>query len=91
MYTYYATCHTPDNIDLDRRIQGLGGPVMGWLAIDVIIDMINQGHKFYTRPPYGTGQLIIVATHPRTGRRYLKTVADGVEPNNILSLPRCPQ
>lgn len=90
MSTYYATCHTPDNNDIDRRIQGLGGPVMGWLNVDTIILMIDQGHTFYTAPPYGTGQLIVTATHPRTGRRYIKTVNDGVEPNNILSLPRCP-
>ena len=24
------------------------------------------------------------------GHEYLKTVADGVEPNNLLSLPECP-
>jgi hypothetical protein len=91
MATYYANCHTPDNLDLDRRIQGLGGAGWGWLTIDTIITMIDyQGHTFYTQPPYGSGQLIITATHPRSGRRYLKTVADGVEPNNILSLPRCP-
>lgn len=63
---------------------------MGWLKIDVIINMIDQGHTFYTQPQYGTGQQIIVATHPTTRRRYIKTVADGVEPNNILSMPRCP-
>ena len=90
MYTYYATCHTPDNNDTDRRIQGLGGPVMGWLNVDTIILMIDQGHHFYTQPPYGSGQLIVTAVHPRSGRRYIKTVADGVEPNNILALPRCP-
>lgn len=88
MSTYYATCHTPDNYDADRRIQGLGGPVMGWLTIDTIITMIDQGHTFYTSPPFGNGQLIVTAT--RNNRRYLKTVADYIEPNNILSLPRCP-
>ena len=91
MYTYFVTCHTPDNFDLDRRIQGLGGPVMGWLSIDAVINMIDQGHNFYTQPTYGNGQLIVTAVHPRNGRRYLKTVADDAEPNNILSLPPCPQ
>ena len=91
MSTYYASCHTPDNADQDRRIQGLGGSIMGWLNIDTIIMMIEQGHVFYTQPTFGTGQQIIVAKHPRSGRKYLKTRADGVEPNNILSLPRCPR
>jgi len=90
MYTYYATCHTPDDSDRDRRIQGLGGPVMGRLSVDVIINMIADGHSFYTQPPYGSGQRIVTAVHPTSGRRYIKTVADGIEPNNILSLPRCP-
>lgn len=90
MSTFYATCHKPDNLDADRRIQGLGG-AWGFTAIDVIIYMIDvQKHEFYTSPPYGTGQKIIAATHPRSGRRYLKTIGDGVEPNNILALPRCP-
>lgn len=31
---------------------------------------------------------VIVAT--RLGRKYLKTVADGETPNNLLSLPECP-
>jgi hypothetical protein len=87
MSTYLATCHTPDNNDADRRIQGLGGP--GWRDnIDNIIRAIDAGHMFYTSPPSGNGQRIITAV--RNGRRYLKTEADYVEPNNILSLPRCP-
>jgi hypothetical protein len=90
MATYYATCHTPDNNDSDRRIQGLGGPAMGWLNVDTIIMMIDMGHTFFTSPPSGTGQLIITATHPVSKRRYIKTLTDGVAPNNILNLPRCP-
>jgi hypothetical protein len=86
MSTYYATCHTPDNHDADRRIQGLGGGGW-WYNIDTIITAIDNGHVFYTSPPSGAGQLIITAV--RNGRRYLKTVADYLEPNNILSLPRC--
>lgn len=90
MTTFYATCHKPDNFDLDRRIQGLGGN-WGYTAIDTIIYMIDVlGHTFYTRPPFGNGQLIITAVHPQSRRKYLKTVADGIAPNNILALPRCP-
>jgi hypothetical protein len=86
--TYYATCHTPDNFDLDRRIQGLGGAGWWW-NIDTIITMIDQGHVFYTSPPNGVGRKIIVAVHPTSRRRYLKTEADGFVPNNILALPLC--
>ena len=45
MATYYATCHSPYNTDLDRRIQGLGGSGW-WDGIDTIILMIDQGHLF---------------------------------------------
>jgi hypothetical protein len=86
--TYYATCHTPDNSDTDRRIQGLGGSY-GWYDIDTIIRMIDSGSEFYTDPPTGVRRKIIVEVHPTTRRRYLKTEADGIVPNNILSLPLC--
>jgi len=91
MTAFSLHCHIPDNADLDRRIQGLGSPIWGKLGIDSIINMIDhQGHTFHTVPPYGQGQQIIAVNHPVSGRRYLKTVADGVVPNNILALPRCP-
>lgn len=88
MATYYATCHTPDNFDADRRIQGLGGAGW-WYTIDQIITMLDQGHLFYTRPQFALDQQIITAIHPTSRRRYIKTVADGLVPNNILSLPHC--
>lgn len=94
MSTYYVTCHTPDNFDLDRRLQGLGGNRNGawwWHSIDVIIHLIkNEGATFYTQPPYGQGDLVVVR-ETSTGREYLKTLGDGLLPNNLLSLPVCPR
>jgi len=90
MTTYRADCHTPDNYDLDRRIQGLGGSVPNhwWFGIDTIIRMIGQGDVFYTMVR-GDVALIIVRVHPVSRRQYLATVADGLAPNNLLNLPRC--
>lgn len=31
---------------------------------------------------------VVIATH--NGRKYLKTRADGIQPDNLLSLPECP-
>lgn len=31
---------------------------------------------------------VIVATH--NGNKYIKTTADGIQPDNLLSLPECP-
>ena len=94
MSTYYVTCHTPDNFDADRRLQGLGGHRNGagwWHSIDVIIHMIkNQNETFFTNPPTGVGSLVVVRT-AASGREYLKTRDDGLLGNNLLRLPHCPR
>ena len=93
MSTYYVTCHTPDNFDLDRRLQGLGGHRNGqgwWYSIDVIVQLIERENQtFFTDPPSGTGRLVVVR-ETATGKKYLKTLADGVYENNLLSLKHCP-
>lgn len=92
MTTYRADCHTPDNSDADRRMQGLGGtvPQGWWFGIDTIIRMIGEGHTFYTMVN-GNVALIVVAKHPTSGRLYLKTQADNYPYNNLLYLPHCPR
>lgn len=88
--TFQVTCHKPDNLDLDRRIQGLGGPSGWYRDIDTIIYLIEeQNEQFWTVAPSGESVWIEVKKRPN-GRKYLKTVPDGVEPNNILALPHCP-
>ncbi|WP_353057352.1 DUF3892 domain-containing protein [Antarcticibacterium sp. W02-3] len=32
----------------------------------------------------------VIVANSRYGNKYLKTVNDGEEPNNLLSLPECP-
>lgn len=91
--TFQVTCHKPDDSDADRRLEGLGGPGGGgWYRdIDTLIDLIeNHDEKFWTTTPQGESVWIIVQKHPKSGRKYLKTTADGVIPNNLLALPRCP-
>ncbi|RIX32265.1 DUF3892 domain-containing protein [Sphingomonas edaphi] len=86
MAAYPVKCHTPDNLDLDRRIQGLGGD-WGWKPIDRIIQMIEGGDLFWVSVG-GRGVAIIVKS--RNGRKYLTTFGDDHPPNNLLSLPKCP-
>jgi hypothetical protein len=90
MTTYRAECHTPDNLDADRRIQGLGGtvPQTWWYGIDTIIRMLDEGHTFYTMVD-GNVTIIVVAEHPVSKRRYLKTLPDSYPYNNLLYLPHC--
>lgn len=91
MTTYRVECHSPDNFDQDRRIQGLGGttPSPWWFGIDTIIQMIGNGHIFYVMVR-GEVVLVVVKTHPVSGRQYLTTQPDGFPPNNLLNLPHCP-
>lgn len=86
MSDYQITHHRPDNTDLDRRIQGLKGPTSGYLGIDDIIRRIdNRQDRFWTT---ANGQSVWIETAIATsGRRYLKTTADGYYPNNLLALP----
>jgi hypothetical protein len=44
--------------------------------------------QFYVERPAGDRVSVIVATS-RFGNKYLKTTADGDQPNNLLSLPTC--
>jgi len=90
MTTYRVECHTPDDFDADRRIQGLGGTVPSpwWFGIDTIINMINGGHIFYVMVG-GNVVLVVVRQHATSKRWYLTTLADSFPPNNLLNLSQC--
>jgi hypothetical protein len=90
MASYEVLCHTPDNMDLDRRIQGLGGG-FGWFGIDDIISRIDRGTDNFWVSVYGQRVDVIVRQHGLMGEKYLTTTADGFPPNNLLNLPICPR
>jgi hypothetical protein len=76
---------TPDG---RRRIVALGGS--GWmLPAEAVISRIEAGARFFVEQPAGDSVQVVVATSA-LGQSYLKTEADGNEPNNLLSLPTCP-
>jgi hypothetical protein len=74
-----------------ERIEGVGGFHNGkpwYLSEDqAIAGMKNGTYDFYTNV---NGRMVIVVVAIHMGREYLKTVADGYEPNNLLSLSACP-
>ena len=76
--------------DPHERITHVGGMVNDrWkLSSAEAINYIetNRWEFYVTRG--GRTVDVIVAT--RNGRKYLKTVNDGVSPDNLLSLPECP-
>jgi hypothetical protein len=79
--------------DADGRIQAIGGVRSSgerWqLEIGAAIARVKAGVRFYVEDAAGNRAYLVLAVSKR-GIEYLKTVADGIEPNNLSSLPSCP-
>jgi len=78
-------------LDPHMRIANVGGVHDGkrWkISEDDAIAGIEQGKWAFFVSAGGHSVWVIVATH--LGRKYLKTQADGLQPDNLLSLPECP-
>ena len=81
-----------DRTSPHERISHLGGPNADgsrWkLAEAAAIEGIEDGRwAFYVERPAGHKVAVVVAT--RVGKKYLKTEADGEQPDNLLALPEC--
>jgi len=90
---HQITCIIPDGADSDRRIDSIGGATGSkysgaWcIKLDAAIKGIEDGTWRFWTSVNGNSVWVIIAT--RNGKKYLKTEADGAEPNNLLSLPSC--
>lgn len=74
-----------------ERISHVGGyETSQWkVTTDDAIGMIERGEwRFYVEVNGDRVEVEVAVS--RHGNKYLKTVADGDEPNNLLSLPECP-
>jgi hypothetical protein len=79
--------------DPHERIHNIGGRNPDgnrWrLAEAEAIAGIEEGKwSFYVERPIGHTVEVIIAT--RQSKKYLKTTADGQQPDNLLALPECP-
>lgn len=73
-----------------RRVGGVNGDGTRWsLPLDDAIAGVEQGRWDFYVTVNGQRVAVIVAISA-AGRKYLKTVNDGEQPNNLLSLPECP-
>jgi hypothetical protein len=80
-----------DRFNPHERITHVGGFAdRRWkLTEQEAISMIESGEwKFWVKPPNADSVWVAVAVS-RYGHKYLKTLADGEEPNNLLCLPEC--
>lgn len=79
--------------DPHERIQGVGGinpdGTRWYLPLDDAIAGMEAGKWRFWTAGGGKSVWVVIAVH--NGRKYLKTEADGQHPNNLLSLPECPQ
>jgi hypothetical protein len=73
-----------------RNIGGINGNGTRWrLSENEAIAGIRRGEwKFYVNR--GGSSVWVIIARSAAGHEYLKTEADGEQPNNLLSLPECP-
>jgi hypothetical protein len=76
-----------------ERIQNIGGVNGDGTRLKLsegqaIQDIKNGRYAFYVERPAGRRVNVIIAS--RLGSEYLKTEADGEQPDNLLALPECP-
>lgn len=94
--THEITCiNKSDRPNPHERITHVGGSSGGegggaWkLTQEAAIQGIESG-KWSFFVTHGGRRVNVIVAVSRFGNKYLKTEADGEQPNNLLSLPECP-
>ena len=89
------TCiNKTDRYSAHERISHVGGvnpdgTRWRWTQAQAIASIKAEEWSFYVEQPAGHVVNVIVA-RSAAGNEYLKTEADGEQPNNLLSLSECP-
>ena len=78
-----------DRASAHERIRSIGSANRWKLSLVDAIAGIEQGKwNFYVSMNGRSVSVVIAKT--ADGRKYLKTLTDGEQPDNLLSLPECP-
>jgi hypothetical protein len=92
MATFKVTCK--EKHSLFERVVSIGCVEVGtggftrFTEDEAIMRIKQSTDAFFIEKPIGHRVWLMVAEHE--GREYLKTVADGERPNNLLEQPECP-
>ena len=79
--------------DAHARIEAVGGGAAGYRwkhRQEDAIMWIEDGTFTYFVINNEQKEIKVVVAKSRSGHRYLKTEADGEQPDNLLNLPECP-
>ena len=81
------TCiNKSDRFNPHERIINVGGNGFRFSQKDAIDCIEKHVHTFFVSVGLGTAD-VVIATH--NGNKYLKTVPDKIQADNLLSLPEC--
>ncbi len=94
MTRYEVRCINKANrYSKDEHIMRLGGVKddgTNWnFTQEEVIQQIESGDYFYVNKGGKEVKVIVINPTSLLGSKYLKTVSDGISPNNLLSLPEC--
>lgn len=87
-----VTCITKPNVlSSHEHITQIGGAGWKWNREDVIKSIEAKTNTFYVIDPATGKRAYVGVFRPADGRQpYIRTYADGVWTDNLLSLPQCP-
>lgn len=86
-----VTCINLSGGSLHEHITHIGNSTVPWkLTVPDAINRINNAiDSFYVIDPTTGKRADVKVVNPANGRPYLRTYADGVWRDNLLSLPTC--